>query len=105
VELTGPLTATAAALAKGEIDLQKARGIADGCRYLDPATAVGVQSIVLGRTGDQTDAQVKMAVRKAAIAADPVAAQERHVTAKNGRGVWLAPLDDGVAELCAVPGR
>ena len=102
MELAGPLTATAAALAAGEIDVQKAHSIADGCRYLDPATAVEVEAIVLARASDQTNAQVKKAVRKAAIIADPIAAQQRHVAAKNERGVWLTPLDDGVAELRAV---
>ena len=82
--------------------MQKAHSIADGCRYLDPATAAEVEAIVLTRAGDQTNAQVKKAVRKAAIAADPVAAQKRHVAAKNERGVWLTPLDDGMAEVRAV---
>ena len=102
IELAGGLTATAAALAAGDIDVQKARSIADGCHYLDPGAAAEVESIVLARAGDQTNAQVKKAVRKAAIAADPVAAQNRHVTAKNERGVWLTPLDDGMAEVRAV---
>ena len=102
LDLVGPLTATGAALAKGQIDVQKAHSIADGCRYLDRRTAAEVESIVLARAGDQTNAQVKKAVRKAAITADPVAAQARHVAAKNERGVWLTPLDDGVAELRAV---
>jgi hypothetical protein len=102
VELAGPLTATGAALASGEIDVQKAHSIADGCRYLDPATAAGVEAMVLAKASDQTNAQLKKAVRKAAIAADPVAAQQRHVKAKNERGVWLSPLDDGVAQLTAI---
>jgi hypothetical protein len=102
LDLAGPLTATGAALAAGEIDVQKAHSIADGCRYLDPSTAVEVERSVLARAGDQTNAQVKKAVRKAAIIADPVAAQRRHVTAKNERGVWLTPLDDGMAEVRAV---
>ncbi len=61
-----------------------------------------LRAIVLARAGDQTNAQLKKAVRKAAIAADPVAAQKRHVAAKNERGVWLTPLDDGMAQLHAV---
>src|ERR1039457_2255793 len=76
--------------------------IADGCCYLDPATAAQVEAIELARAGYQTNAQVKKAVRKAAIAADPIAAQQRHVAAKDERGVWLTPLDDGVAQLHAV---
>src|SRR6185437_15632170 len=102
LDLAGPLTATAAALAAGHIDVQKAHSIADGCRNLDPSTAVQVENTVLARAGDRTNAQVKKAVRKAAITADPVAAQNRHVAAKNERGVWLTPLDDGMAELRAV---
>ncbi len=102
VELAGPLTATAAALAAGTIDVQKAHSIADGCRYLDPGTAAEVEGLVLTRAGDQTNAQLKKAVRKAAITADPVAAQQRHVAAKYERGVWLTPLDDGMAEVRAV---
>jgi len=101
LELT-ELQATAAALATGQIDVQKAHSIADGCRHLDPGTATEVEAIALARAGDQTNAQLKKAVRKAAIAADPVAAQKRHVAAKNERGVWLTPLDDGMAELRAV---
>ena len=102
VELAGPLTATAAALAAGTIDVQKAHSIADGCRYLDPGTAVEVEATVLSRAGEQTNAQLKKAVRKAAIAADPIGAQKRHVAAKNERGVWLTPLDDGMAQVHAV---
>jgi hypothetical protein len=102
LDLAGPLKATGAALAAGDIDVQKARSIADGCHHLDPATAVQVEAIVLARAGEQTNAQVKKAVRKAAIIADPVAAQQRHVSAKNERGVWLTPLDDGMAEVRAV---
>jgi len=101
LELT-ELPATAAALANGQIDMQKAHSIADGCRHLDPGAATEVEAIVLTRAGDQTNAQVKKAVRKAAIAADPVAAQKRHVAAKNERGVWLNPLDDGMAEVRVV---
>jgi hypothetical protein len=77
IELAGGLPATAAALAAGKIDVQKAHSIADGCRNLDPVTTTEVEAMVLARAGDQTNAQVKKAVRKAAIAADPVAAQKR----------------------------
>src|SRR5450631_3909746 len=77
--LADGLTATGSALAAGQIDVQKAHSIVDGCRYLDPATAVEVEAIVLARASDQTNAQVKKAVRKAAIIADPIAAQQRHV--------------------------
>jgi hypothetical protein len=100
--LAGTMTATAAALACGAIDAQKARAIADGCHYLDPATAVEVEATVLARAPQQTTAQVRKAVQKAAIAADPVAAQQRHVARKDERGVWLVPQADGMADIHAV---
>jgi hypothetical protein len=102
VDLAHPLTATGAALAAGSIDVTKARVIADGCGGLDPGTAVEVETRVLGRAADQTSAQVKRAVRRAVITADPVLAQRRANTATTERGTWLTPLEDGLAELRAV---
>ena len=100
--LAAPFTATAAALEAGAIDVQKARVITDGCRALDPATAVEVEARALLRAGDQTASRLKQTVRRLAISADPVAAQRRCAKAKLERGVWLNPLDDGMAELSAV---
>src|SRR5450755_2272987 len=97
-----PLSATAAALATGTIDVAKARTIADGCRHLDPATAVEVEAAVLGKAPQLTNGRLKAALRKAFITADPVAAQKRCGIAHSERGVWITPLDDGVAELRAV---
>ncbi|HEY0868807.1 MAG TPA: DUF222 domain-containing protein [Acidothermaceae bacterium] len=102
VTLASPLTATADALRAGVIDVQKARAIADGCRHLDPATAVEVETTVLARAAGQTAATVRKAVRRAAIAADPVAAAARCASMKDERGVWLIPQDDGVTELRAL---
>jgi len=102
VTVASPLTATAEALKAGVIDVQKARAIADGCRYLDPATAVEVEATVLAKAAGQTAATVRKAVRKAAIAADPVAAAARCASMKDERGVWLIPQDDGFTELRAL---
>ena len=100
--LAAGFTATAAALEAGAIDVQKARVIVDGCSSLDPATAVEVEARALQRAGDQTSPRLKQTVRRLAISADPVAAQRRCAKAKLERGVWLNPLDDGMAELSAV---
>jgi Domain of unknown function (DUF222) len=100
--LAAPLTATAAALEAGVIDVPKARAIADGCRYLDRVAAVEVEATVLAKAGAQTTSMVKKAVRKAAIAADPVLAQTRCASMKADRGVWLIPQEDGFAELRAL---
>jgi Domain of unknown function (DUF222) len=102
IDLTSPLSATAAALATGTIDVAKARTIADGCRHLDPATAVEVEAAVLGKAPQLTNGRLKAALRKAFISADPVAAEKRCRIAQSERGVWITPLDDGVAELRAV---
>jgi Domain of unknown function (DUF222) len=102
VALESPLVATSAALATGSIDVAKARTIADGCRHLDQATAVQIETAVLSRAPQLTNGRLKAALRKALITADPVAAQQRCRSAPNERGVWVTPLDDGVAELRAV---
>jgi hypothetical protein len=100
--LASPLSATATALATGIIDVAKARTIADGCQHLDPATAVEVESAVLSKAPQLSNGRLKSAFRKALITVDPVAAQMRCRSAKNQRGVWLTPLEDGVAELRAL---
>ena len=100
--LASSFTATAAALEAGAIDVQKARVVVDGCSSLDADTAVEVEAQALQRAGEQTTARLKQTVRRLAISADPVAAQRRCAKAKLERGVWLNPLDDGMAELSAV---
>jgi hypothetical protein len=102
VYLADPFTATAAALETGAIDVQKARVIVECCRRLDPETAVEVEKQALLRASDQTTARLKQTVRRLAIAADPVEAQLRCTKAKLERGVWLNPLDDGMAEISAI---
>ena len=102
MELVSPLSATAAALRAGDIDVGKARVIADGCRNLDPATAVDVETKVLARAGEQSGWRLKQSVRRAAIAADPVGARGRWQAAAAERGQWMTPLEDGLAEIRAV---
>jgi hypothetical protein len=101
-QLASPLSATAKMLATGAIDVSKARTIVDGCRHLDAATAVEVETAVLGQAPQLTNGRLKAAVRKAFISIDPAAAQQRCLYARSERGVWITPLDDGVAELRAV---
>jgi Domain of unknown function (DUF222) len=102
IDLADRCRATAAALEAGLIDVPKARAIADGCRYLDLAASLEVEAKVLDRASRQTTAEVKRAIRRAVMNVDPVAAQRRCKSARNERGVWLTPLDDGVAEIRAV---
>jgi hypothetical protein len=102
INLASPLAATASALATGALDVAKARTIADGCRHLDPATAIEVEAAVLSRAPKLSNGRLKAEVRKAFIAIDPLAAQKRCRSARSERSVWITPLDDGVAELRAV---
>ena len=100
--LASSFNATAAALEAGAIDVQKARVIVEGCGSLDPTTATEVEAQALQRAADQTAARLKQTMRRLAITADPAAAERRCAKAKLERGVWLNPLNDGMAELSAV---
>jgi Domain of unknown function (DUF222) len=102
LDLASPLSATAAALATGAIDIAKARTIADACRHLEPATAVELEAAVLGQAPQLSNGRLHTALRKALITIDPVAAEQRYRVARKERGVWVNPLDDGMAELRAV---
>ncbi len=95
------LPGTREALAAGRVDSRKATAIAEATEPLDPATAAGVESLVLPEAGAQTLAELKRAVRRAVLAADPAAAETRHQTARAGRYVRLYPAEDGMADLYA----
>ncbi len=95
------LPGTREALAAGRVDSRKATAIAEATEPLDPATAAGVEAAVLPEAGAQTLAELKRAVRRAVLAADPAAAETRHQTARAGRYVRLYPAEDGMADLYA----
>jgi uncharacterized protein DUF222 len=89
------------ALAAGEIDVVKARVITDGVAQLTDQAAATVAARVLARAGRQTPGQLRAAVARAALSADPAAAEERHDQQARERRVELYPLPDGIAELRA----
>jgi Domain of unknown function (DUF222) len=98
--LTGRLPATLAALRAGELDLYKARAIAEATNRLDdPALIAAVEARVLGGAAGQTGAQLKAALRRAVAGLDPHGTQRRHARAVAERRVELIPLHDGVADL------
>jgi hypothetical protein len=100
--LTGRLPDTLAALGRGDIDLYKARAIAEACARLDDdAVVAAVQARVLPRAGQQSGAQLKQALRRAVAALDPHGEQRRHESAVKDRRVRLSPVEDGMAELWA----
>lgn len=102
LDLASPLSKTAAALATGTIDMAKARTISDACRHLEPATAVELEAAVLAQAPQLSNGRLQTALRKALIIIDPIAAEQRYRISRKMRGVWVNPLEDGMAELRAV---
>jgi Domain of unknown function (DUF222) len=99
VTLTWRLAATGAALRAGEIDLARARLIADATAVLDEDTARAVEAKVLPAAGDQTTGQLRACLRRAVIAADPEGAEQRREEAERRAKVSLYPDPDGTASL------
>lgn len=96
------LPATAAALAGGTIDVPRARAVVDAVTVLDAPLAAAVEEQVLRRAGQQTVGQLRSALSRAVLSADPAAADARHERAVAGRRVTLRPARDGMAELWAL---
>lgn len=71
VTLHWRLRATGRALAQGCIDLSRARLIAEAASLLDDAAARAVEEQVLPGAGALTTGQLRAALRRAVIAADP----------------------------------
>ena len=61
-----------------------------------------MQARVVAEAPEQTLAQLRAALARALIAADPAGAAERHRKARAQRRVRLAELDDGMASLWAL---
>jgi Domain of unknown function (DUF222) len=99
VTLTWRLQATGTALRAGEIDLGRARLIADVTSVLDEDTARAVEARVLPAAGDQTIGQLRAALRRAVITADPEGAERRREEAERRAKVSLYPDPDGTASL------
>jgi len=99
VTLRWRLAATGAALAAGQIDLGRARLIADATAALDDETARAVEAKILAGAGDMTTGQLRAALRRAVIAADPEGAERRRAEAELRAKVSLYPDEDGTASL------
>ncbi len=99
VTLTWRLLATGAALRNGQIDLGRARLIADATAALDEEAARSVEAKVLPAAGDKTTGQLRAALRRAVIAADPQGAERRREEAERQARVNLYPDEDGTASL------
>ena len=97
--LTWRLAATGAALRAGQIDLARARLIADATDALDEEIAREVEARVLPSAGNKTTSQLRAALRRAVISADPKGAERRREEAERRAKVSLYPEQDGTASL------
>ncbi len=99
VTLTWRLAATGAALAGGVIDLPRARLIAEATSLLADEDARTVEDQILPRAGELTSAALRVALRRAVIAADPDGAERRRKQSEARAKVCLSPDEDGTAAL------
>ncbi|HEX3492786.1 MAG TPA: DUF222 domain-containing protein, partial [Streptosporangiaceae bacterium] len=91
VTLRWRLPATLAGLRAGTIDLYRARLIAEATGPLDDDTARAVEARILPSAGEQTSGQLRAALRRAVIAADPEGAEQRRKEAQRHAKVSLYP--------------
>jgi hypothetical protein len=100
--LTAELTPTLRLLENGELDAAKARAICFGTALLPPEKAVAVQNRVLPKAPRQTLQQLRAALSRAVIAADPRGAAERYRRSRSERRVRVADEGDGMGSLWAL---
>ncbi len=96
------LPATRQALEEGRVSHAHAVVLAEATDRLTADGAAVVEARVLARAESQTPAELRRAARRAALAVDPLTAEEAHVRARTERAVQMFPLDDGMAELRAL---
>lgn len=98
--VTTRLPATLAALEAGELDYYRARCMVEAtARLSDTEQVAVVEARVLPRAGGQTATQLRAALRRAVMAADPAGAEQRHHRASAQRRVERRADDDGMASL------
>ncbi len=99
----GALLDTGDALARGEIDPDKARRFADRLGECPLPTALEVQAAVLPGAGLRSPAQLDRDLTRALIEVDPAEAEDRHRRARTTRRVHHPRvLPDGMAGIWAV---
>jgi hypothetical protein len=99
VTLGWRLAATGAALDAGELDLPRARLIAEATGTLSDEAARAVEERVLPAAGGQTTGMLRAALRRAVIAADPRGAEERRKESERRAKVVLYPDEENTATL------
>src|SRR5579875_591994 len=99
LDLAIRLPATVRALEQGLIDRAKARLIAESTRVLTNEQARAVEAQILTRAGQQTTGQLRAAVTRAVLAADPEAAARRREPAQKDPRARRWPEAAGTAAL------
>ncbi len=99
-DLVTKLPMTAAALEAGLIDVVRARIIAEAARVLTREQAAAVEQLIFPRAGQQTSGQLRAALARAILAADPDAARRRREQAQREARVLRWREDAGTAALC-----
>ena len=100
VEMVTRLPKTLAALDAGQIDIIRARIIAEATHVLSDEHAAAVEDLIFPRAGRQTSGQLRAALARAVLAADPDAARRRREQAQRDARVLRWREEAGTAALC-----
>lgn len=102
VQLSRVLPHTLNAWQQGRLDERRVAAICDATHYLPADKARAVQQRVLHRAPEQTLAQLKAALKRAVLHADPDGSRERHRAARRDRRVAVGEEQEGMASLWAL---
>ena len=101
VELVSRLPKTLAALEAGQIDIIRARIIAEATHMLSGEHAAAVEDRIFPRAGRQTSGQLRAALARAVLAADPGAARARREQAQRDARVLAGVRTPGPPRCAA----
>jgi hypothetical protein len=101
LDLVDDYPATLAGMLAGRISASAARSIVKACSVLDPTGRRAVDEAIAVEAAELTPGQVRQAVARRVISADPFAAQHRAVAAREDKQVALMAGEDSMATLWA----
>src|SRR6201995_782527 len=99
--MVGELPATAVALAAGQIDWPRALVLINGLAGQDPGFVHRIEQQLIGRAPQQTTGQLRAALNRALLAADPEAAERRRQNEEQHARIERGPEPGGVTALLA----
>jgi Domain of unknown function (DUF222) len=95
----GPLAATAAALATGEVSYQHAAALADATSDLPPAKVAEAEPVLVDAARRLDPARLRRLAGHLREVVDPDAAEERTRRRLERRGLWLAATFEGMVDV------